>query len=125
MSQYDHQRLALEREKARAIASMVNVSMLVRVLSRSSDGTVDVQPLSKVLIDGVFESRPPLLSLPVLWRRTATGQKDIPQYQTGDIGLVVFCDADIDNILLAGGEVEPATDRLHALEDGIFVGGLL
>lgn len=123
MSSYDIRRYEYEQKKDEALRNSIAVSKLCAVISVDLDnGTVNVQPLSKIKIDGCFESQPPLLNVPVLRHRNESGDMMIPMYHVGDIGVVIFCDHDIDNIIFSRAESEPASERIHALDDGIFLG---
>ena len=112
---------AARSEKQKAA---VHVSLLVKVLAFDNDAmTVDVQPLNKILIDGEYVNDTPLLGLPVAC--ISSGDYIIrPWYKRGDIGMVIILDGDSDNALQTGDEAEPNTERNHALEDGVFLGGI-
>lgn len=123
MSTFDAKRYEYEKEKDKLMRKSIAVAMLCAIISVSSDGgKVNLQPLSKTEIDGKYESSPPLINVPVLKHRNENGAIFSPIYHPGDIGIVLFCDHDIDNILLSRAESEPASDRLHSLDDGIFLG---
>lgn len=120
---YDYRSYEYDKAKDYALRKSIAVACLVAVISADLDaGTVNVQPLSKIQIDGVYESQPPLLNVPVLKHRDGNGNLVFPAYQAGDIGLVVFCDHDIDNIVISRTESEPASSRIHSVDDAIFVG---
>jgi hypothetical protein len=112
---------AAQSEKDRAA---VHVAMLVKVLAFYADTmTVDVQPLNKEKIDGQYASAAPLMGLRVACM--CAGDYVIrPWYKRGDIGVVIVMDTDTDAALKTGAEAEPNTERNHAPEDGIFVGGV-
>lgn len=123
MSSYDIRRYEYEQQKDEALRNSIAVSKLCAVISVDLDKcTVNVQPLSKIKIDGLFETPPPLLNIPVLKHRNEGGDIIVPTYCVGDIGVVIFCDHDIDNIVFSKAESEPASSRTHALDDGIFLG---
>lgn len=120
---YDYRAYEYEKAKDDAMRRSIAVASVVSVISADLlKGTVDVQPLCKTMIDGKYESQPPLLNVPVLKHRDSDGNLVSPSYQAGDIGLVVFCDSDIDNIIISRAESEPSSERVHAVDDGIFVG---
>jgi hypothetical protein len=121
---YDYRREQLERAKQRALLESVSVAKLVKVVAADELGYVDVQPLAKTMIDGVYVTPPLLLNVPVLARRDSNGHLDFPKYSVGDVGLIIICDGDIDTQLAAKNIVQPETDRLHSQDDSIFVGCL-
>ena len=120
---YDYRSYDYDKARDNAMRKSIAVASLVAVISADLEaGTVSVQPLSKVQIDGVYESQPPLLNVPVLKHRDGNGNLVAPAYQAGDIGMVVFCDHDIDNIVISRAESEPASSRVHSVDDAIFMG---
>lgn len=120
---YDYRSHDYEKAKDHAMRRSIAVACIVAVITADIEtGTVNAQPLSKVEIDGVYESQPPLLNVPVLKHRDSNGNIVSPAYQAGDIGVVIFCDHDIDNIVISRAESEPASDRVHSVDDAIFVG---
>ncbi len=86
--------------------------------------TVNVQPLSKRLQNGKYESQPPILSIPVACTRCG-GFISRPWYKEGDIGIVVYLDHDMDSSVSGGKEAVPATQRSHAATDAIFMGAII
>lgn len=108
----------------RSMANNLHVAALVQVTKFDSvKMQVDVQPLSKWLTNGKYQSSPPILGIPVA-PTVGGGFVLRPFYQTGDVGIVVFLDHDMDRALTEGGECEPNTERNHSLDDAVFVGGL-
>ena len=77
-----------------------------------------MQPISKRLEQGTYQSQPPILGVPIVCDRGGGFAKKVA-YKAGDIGLVVFCDHDIDNAVSSG------TERNHSATDAIFIGGIL
>lgn len=112
---------AAQSEKDRAA---VRVSMPVQVLTFYPDSmTVDVQPLIKERIDGQYASAAPLMGLRVAC--LCAGEYVVrPWYKRGDIGWVIVSDFDADAVMQSGKEAEPNTERNHAPEDGLFIGGV-
>lgn len=112
---------AAQSEKDRAA---VRVSVPVQVLAFYHDSmTVDVQPLIKEHIDGQYASAAPLMGLRVAC--LCAGDYVIrPWYKRGDIGWVIVSDFDADAVMQTGQEAEPNTERNHAPEDGLFIGGV-
>lgn len=89
--------------------------------------TVDLQPLATARLGAAAEASPsPMrMSVPVL----CMGSSNCcvrPWYKPGDIGLIVYCDADITAALSGDtGAADAGSQRSHAAEDGVFVGGVL
>jgi hypothetical protein len=103
----------------------ISVSAVVKVTSfDKTEMTVNVQPLSKSLENGKFESQPPILKVPVAVTRGG-GFVFRPWYTAGDVGVVVYQDHDIDNTVAQGGEAEPSTERNHSTSDAVFIGGIV
>lgn len=48
-----------------------------------------------------------------------------PPYKQGDIVVVAFTDADIENILLSGDISNPNSTRKHSLDDAILISGIM
>lgn len=85
--------------------------------------TVDVQPLLQRPRDGGYETQPPVLGVPIA--PTVCGGFVVrPWYKPGDVGLVVYLDQDMDAALLSGDVTRPTTQRRHAPDDAVFVGGI-
>ena len=72
--------------------------------------TVNVQPLSKHLEHGNYESQPPILRVPVMCMKTG-GFIVRPWINAGDVGLVVYLDH--------------VTERNHSTSDAVFIGGIV
>lgn len=75
--------------------------------------TVDVQPLSKHLQNGKYESQPPILSIPVACTRSG-GFIIRPWIKAGDVGVVLYLDHDMDSTVSGAKEAQPLTERNHA-----------
>lgn len=86
--------------------------------------TVNVQPLTKSLQNGNYESQPPVLGVPVACTRCG-GFLFRPWFKAGDTGVVVYLDHDMDSSVMGGKEAVPATKRSHASNDAIFVGAIV
>jgi len=101
----------------------INVAAIVRVISFDpAKMTVDVQPLSKHLEGGSYQSQPPILGVPVSCMRGG-GFIFRPWYKKDDIGYVFYADHDIDKIVAEGKECVPNTERNHSTSDALgFVG---
>ena len=86
--------------------------------------TVDVQPLSKALDGGVYRTPPQVLGVPVSLIRGG-GFVLRPWYVSGDVGVLVYMDHDIDRLMDSGQECQPNTERNHSDEDAVFVGAFV
>ena len=121
---YNRKQADVAAAREERLAGSIRVAAVVKVLKfNPAQMTVDVQPLNKRQIDGQYASASPLMGVPVA--SICCGKYTIrPWYERGDVGTVIFCDADIDTALATGEEAEPNTQRSHAPEDGVFIGGL-
>lgn len=107
------------------LAGSICVAAVVQVLSFDPKKmTVNVQPLSKQLENGKYESQPPILKVPVALTHCG-GFIFRPWIKEGDIGTVVYLDHDMDATVTGGKEAKPLTERNHATTDAIFVGALV
>lgn len=86
--------------------------------------TIEVQPLSKALDAGVYRTQPQILSVPVALVRGG-GFVLRPCYKSGDVGVLLYIDHDIDRIAASGEESEPNTERNHSDEDAVFIGAFV
>ena len=103
-----------EQQQQKKAAEAINVAQIVKVTAYDgAKQTVDVQPISKRLEQGTYQSQPPILGVPIACDRGGGFAKKVA-YKAGDIGLVVFCDHDIDNAVSSGTEGEPNTERNHS-----------
>ena len=101
------------------------VAATVKVLTfDKAKMTVNVQPLSKHLEHGKFESQPPILRVPVACTRLG-GYLYRPWVKVGDVGVVVYLDHDLDSTVTGGKEADPLTERNHSTSDAIFIGGIV
>lgn len=109
----------------RKLAESICVAAVVQVMAfDSAKMTVDVQPLSKHLENGSYESQPPILGVPVACTRSG-GFIFRPWFKAGDTGVVVYLDHDSDSTVAGGKEAEPITERNHSTSDAIFVGAIV
>lgn len=107
------------------LAESICVAATVKVIAFDKEKmTVNVQPLSKHLEHGSFESQPPILQVPVACTRTG-GFIFRPWIKVGDVGLVVYLDHDLDSTVTGGKETDPLTERNHATSDAVFIGGIV
>lgn len=109
----------------RKLTESICVAAIVQVMSFDSvKMTVDVQPLSKHLENGCYESQPPILDVPIACTRSG-GFIFRPWFNVGDTGVVVYLDHDSDSTVAGGKEAEPITERNHSPSDAIFVGAIV
>lgn len=107
------------------LAESICVAAVVQVTEfDEAKMTVNVQPLSKHLENGQYESQPPILKVPIACTHCA-GFIFRPWYKKGDVGVVVFLDHDMDSAVSGGKESEPLTERNHSMTDAIFIGGIV
>lgn len=89
-----------------------------------TDGTVDIQLKDKIeLENGKVISRSQLINCPFFVLQGANSGVIMPS-PVGCDCIVLFNDRDIDNWWINGSENTPATNRLHALSDGIALIGI-
>lgn len=109
----------------RKLAESICVAATAKVLKfDKAKMTVNVQPLSKHLENGNYESPPPILQVPVGVTRTG-GFIFRPWIKEGDVGVVVYLDHDMDSTVTGGKEATPLTERSHSTTDAIFIGGIV
>ena len=113
----------LQTARVQRIMATLHVAEPSKVVRFDADAmTADVQPLVMREIDGVMATAPQLVAVPVL-TLCAADWYIRPWYKPGDVGLLIYCDQDIDTAL-AGEVAEPGTNRQHSMSDAVFVGGL-
>ena len=123
MSQLDS--FKLQRIHDSKLKESLCVAAVVQVLKFDPDKmTVNVQPLSKQLENGKYESQPPILKVPVAVTHSG-GFIFRPWYKEGDTGVVVYLAHDMDATVTGGKEAKPLTERNHATTDAIFVGAIV
>lgn len=109
----------------RKLRESICVSATVQVLKfDKSKMTVNVQPLSKHLENGSYETPPPILQVPVAATRIG-GFIFRPWIKVGDVGVVVYLDHDMDSTVTGGKEAKPLTERNHSTSDAVFIGGIV
>ena len=107
------------------VAESICVAAVVKVLKFDPKKmTVNVQPISKHLENGKYESQPPIPRVPVAPTRSG-GFIFRPWFKPGDTGVVVYLDHDMDATVTGGKEAVPLTERNHATTDAIFVGAVV
>lgn len=107
------------------ILSGVHTALPGRVESYDHTGpSIEAKPLIKKLYrDGVELSLPVIVSVPVVFMRTARFKFTFPLEQ-GDGVLLIFAERSIDNWLSRGEEVAPQVSRKFDLSDAIAIPGL-
>ncbi len=99
------------------ISNNISCCMLGRIETYNAKNmTADVLPL--------HENSTLLINVPVSFIRAGSFFIRAP-YKKGDIVLIVFCDKDIENILLSGNVSKSNSSRKHSLDDAIVVGGIM
>lgn len=115
----------LQRIHDLKLAGSICVAAVEQVLSFDPEKmTVNVQPLSKQLENGKYESQPPILQVPVAVTHSG-GFIFRPWFKPGDTGVVLYLDHDMDATVTGAKEAVPLTERNHATTDAIFVGALV
>lgn len=120
VNQYNYEEIH-DRKLAESICVAVTVSVLKFDKAKM---TVNVQPLSKQLENGKYETPPPILQIPVAVTRIG-GFILRPWIKEGDVGIVVYLDHDMDATVTGGKEAKPLTERNHATTDAVFIGGIV
>ena len=116
---------SLQQIHDRKLLESINVAATAAVIAFDPEKmTVNVQPLSKRLTHGKYESQPPILKIPVMCLRTG-GFIFRPWLKEGDVGIVLYLDHDMDSTVTSGKEAAPQTERNHSATDAIFVGGIV
>lgn len=97
---------------------------LVQVTASTGD-SVDVQPLVNQLDgSGNPHAQGKLYSLPIF--KLQGGLSGIVvNPQIGDIGLAIFADRDISDVISTKAQASPPTKRVMSMSDGIYLGGVL
>lgn len=97
INDYEYQQIHDKR-----LAESICVAATVKVVAFDpAKMTVDVQPLSKHLQNGKYESQPPILGVPVACTRCG-GFITRPWIKAGDTGVVVYLDHDMDSTVTGG-----------------------
>ena len=105
---------AYEDAKQQAEAAGLCVADIVKVLAFDESAmTVDVQPITRYPDEDTFQTKPPVLAVPVAMI-----------YGGGFVVRPVYQDRDSDAVIAGGAEADPNTERLHSGDDAIFLGGV-
>lgn len=120
VNEYNYQRV----HDKKLLASICVAAVVQVIVFDPKKMTVNVQPLSKHLENGKYESQPPILQVPVACTRCG-GFIFRPWFKAGDTGVVVYLDHDLDSTVTSGKEAVPLTERNHATSDAVFIGGIV
>jgi len=115
----------------RRVLSGVRTATIVKVLAVTNSGgvtpvgTVDVQPLvSQVDGSGNVIDLPKLYGLPYM-RVQGGSDAVILDPKVGDLGIALFGDRDLSNVIANKAKSAPGSKRKHSLSDGLYIGGIL
>jgi len=123
MSDFDQ--FSYQQTHDRKLAESISVAATAKVTAFDKvKMTVNVQPLSKHLEHGKYESQPPILQVPVVCLRSG-GFIFRPWIKVGDVGVILYLDHDIDSTVTGGKEAEPLTERNHSATDAVFLGAIV
>lgn len=104
------------------------VSMPGKIVSyNSSEQRANIQPLfKKEYKDGTISNLPEIPGVPVQFPCCDNKKSYIHMpIKTGDFGLLIFCDRNLDNWLSKKGNIElPLDSRMHDLSDAFFIPGI-
>lgn len=98
---------------------------LVKVKQVNNDNTVNVQPLVNML-DGKGNAVPYgiLFSLPFV-RMQGGNSGVLCDPKPDDIGLAIFADRDISNVIEIKAQANPNSYRVMSMSDGVYLSGVL
>lgn len=100
-------------------------TMTIVQVKTVEDDRVDVQPLVSMLdAKGIPHPYGLLYSLPVM-RLQGGNSAVICDPQVNDIGLAIFADRDISNVIETKAESSPNSYRVMSMSDGVYLSGLL
>ena len=115
---------AYEAAFEKNLLSGINCAAIVRAMAFNQEAmTVDVAPLVRRPMGDSYQTPPPILSVPVAAVKGG-GFIVRPWYKAGDVGAVIYLDADSDNAISGGEACNPNTERLHSGDDAVFIGGI-
>lgn len=100
-------------------------TMTIVQVKTVEDDRVDVRPLVSMLdAKGIPHPYGLLYSLPVM-RLQGGNSAVICDPQVNDIGLAIFADRDISNVIETKAESSPNSYRVMSMSDGVYLSGLL
>lgn len=117
-------KFAYEKQQAKS-ASETNTSTMAKVLSYDPvKGTMDVQPLSTRMVNGVPQQPPPILGVPVSGA-SGGGMQMSRQYKEGESVAISYMGQDMDNSMSKGSDNDPNTSRKNSGTDAVCMGGVM
>lgn len=103
----------------------MNTAELVQVKTVNADNTVDVLPLLRLATaQGNYQDTSVIFNIPFIKIQGGKNLLDITP-EVGDIGLVVYCQRDISNIILSKAQANPASNRSYSCSDGVYVASIM
>ena len=103
----------------------INTAELVQVKTVNADNTVDVLPLLRLATaQGNFQDTSVIYNIPFIKIQGGKNLLDITP-EVGDIGLVVYCQRDLSNILLNKTQTNPASNRSYSCYDGVYIASIM
>lgn len=102
----------------------INTAELVKVEAVNGDNTVDIKPLlSLPTAQGTYIKNTTIYNIPYTRIQGGKNALDIKP-EVGDIGIVVYCQRDISNVLRSKGEANPNSNRFYSASDGVYVASI-
>jgi hypothetical protein len=114
-----------------SILSKIRTATLCEVLSVTNNGGVspvgfvDLQPLvNQVTGAGISMAQGQIYHIPY-FRLQGGANAVILDPQVGDIGIAIFADSDISNVVINKSQSNPGSSREFNVSDGLYIGGFL
>lgn len=108
----------------RSVSKTSRGNAMAKVLSFDSGTmTATVQPISKRMVNGNYESQPPILKVPVA-HNSGGGFCMTAKYNVGDVVSISYMDHSIDSALASGEECDPNMESNHSASDAVITGGI-
>ena len=114
-----------------SIMSRMRTSMLCSVLKVTNNGgvspvgTVDIQPLvNQITGAGIGQADGIVHGVPY-FRLQGGSNAIIIDPQVGDVGLAIFADRDISNVVENKAQANPGSGRRYHISDALYIGGFL
>lgn len=103
----------------------LNTAEIVRVETINEDNTLDVLPLLNLAdAQGTFQNSSVIFNIPYIKIQGGKNLIDIKP-EVGDIGIVIYCQRDISNILTSKIQSNPASNRSYSCSDGIYIASIM
>lgn len=103
----------------------LNTAEIVRVEAINEDNTLDVLPLLNLAdAQGTFQNSSVIFNIPYIKIQGGKNLIDIKP-EVGDIGIVIYCQRDISNILTSKTQSNPASNRSYSCSDGIYIASIM